>query len=231
MRYSPHLQRARTFPDQATAHRYYRRNYGALLAGLPEGAVLDLGCGMGDFLTFCVQELGREARGVDLDAENVALCRSADLDVVQGSAQDFLAGPGTYAAIVLNDVIEHFSKPEIIPLLSLMRERLVPGGRVVLKTPNMSNVLTAARNFHMDFTHLTGFTEETMIYVLENAGFSDIQVGPVDIYVTGNPVANLGGRLLSGLLYALWRFGYKTQGVPKVRVLTKGLIGCGTKPA
>lgn len=32
-------------------------------------------------------------------------------------------------------------------------------------------------------------------------------------------------------MYALWRFGYKVQGVPKVRVLTKGLIGCGTRPA
>ena len=176
--YHAHLARARTFPDQATANRYYRRNYGALLAGLPEGAVLDLGCGMGDFLMFCMQELQRQAVGIDLDAENVALCQRLGLEVEQGDIQDFLSRPGAYAAIVLNDVIEHFPKPEIIPLLELMRERLLPGGRVILKTPNMSNVITAARNFHMDFTHQTGFTEETMIYVLEHAGFSDIQVVP-----------------------------------------------------
>jgi len=227
--YHAHLARARTFPDQGAANRYYRRNAGPLLAGLPDGPVLDLGCGMGDFLLYCTQELGREARGVDLDAENVALCRELGLEVAQESAQECLARAAQCAAVVMNDVIEHFPKAEIIPLLSLVRERLVPGGVVLLKTPNMSNPLTAARNFHMDFTHQTGFTEETMIYVLEQAGFDGIRVEPVDIYVTRNPIANLGGRVLSALLYANWRFWYKVQGVPKVRVLTKGLIGCGVK--
>lgn len=191
--YHAHLARSRTFPDQATANRYYRRNYGALLADLPAGPIADLGCGMGDFLLYCTQELQRPAIGVDLDPENVALCRGLSLEVTRESAQDFLARPGAYAALVMNDVIEHFPKPEIIPLLSLMRERLMPGGRVLLKTPNMSNLLTAARNFHMDFTHQTGFTEETMVYVLEHAGFEDLRVLPVDIYVTGKPLATTPG--------------------------------------
>jgi len=229
--YHAHLARARTFPDQATANRYYQRNYGALLAELPAGPIADLGCGMGDFLLYCTQELQRPAVGVDLDAENVALCRSLGLEVAQESAQDFLARPGAYAALVMNDVIEHFPKADIIPLLGLMRERLLPGGKTILKTPNMANPLTAARNFHMDFTHHTGFTEDTMVYVLEQAGFAEIQVAPVDIYVTDNPVANLGGRLLSALQHAHWRFWYKVHGVPRARVLTKGLIGCGVRSA
>ncbi|MBU0611460.1 MAG: class I SAM-dependent methyltransferase [Armatimonadetes bacterium] len=222
-------ERTRTFPDRATAMRFFQRNYGALLEALPPGPVLDLGCGMGDFLEFCRDVLGREACGVDLDAANVALCQRKGLSVEQGDLRAFVERPGQYAAVVMNDVIEHFPKAEIIPLLSLVRERLLPGGVVLLKTPNMSNPLTAARNFHMDLTHLTGFTEETMIYVLEQAGFDGISVSPVDIYVTKNPIANLGGRVLSALQRACWRFWYKVQGVPKVRVLTKGLIGCGTR--
>lgn len=231
MSYSPHLQRVRTFPDQQVANAFYGRNHAPLLTGLPDGPIVDLGSGLGEFLCFCRDVLGRPALGIDLDAENVALARQAGLEVTQEGAAEFLTRPGAYAAITMNDVIEHIPRPEIIPLVALMRERLLPGGKVLLKTPNMSNPLTAARNFHMDFTHTTGFTEETMVYVLEQAGFSDNRVEPVDIYVTGSALANAGGRLLSRLQYAQWRFWYKVQGVPRMRVLTKGLIGVGVRPA
>ena len=229
MSYSPHLKRVRSFPDERAARAYYRRNYGTLMSDLPQGRVLDLGCGLGDFLVFCGADLAREAVGADRDAENVAYCREQGLDARQETAAECLARPDLYAAIVMNDVIEHIAKPEIIPLVSLIRERLLPGGKAVLKTPNMANPLTAARTFHMDLTHEVGFTEDTMVYVLEQAGFADIQVLPVDIYVTGSAVANLGGRLLSALQHAHWRLWYKVHGVPRARVLTKGLIGCGVR--
>jgi len=229
MRYQPHLRRVRTFPDEATGQAFYRRNYSPLMRDLPEGPILDIGCGLGDFLVFCGQGLERRAVGIDLDAENAAVCQAAKLDAVQAEARDFLARPDTYAGIVLNDVIEHVAKDQIIPLLSLMHQRLVPGGRVILKTPNMANPLIAGRNRYIDITHQVGFTEESLIQVLEQAGFDDILVAPVDIYVTANPIANLGGRVLSAIMYAVWRLGYKVQGVPKVRVLTKGIMAVGTR--
>lgn len=230
MRYQPHLRRVRTFPDEPTARAFYRRNYQDLMSDLPDGPVLDVGCGLGDFLMFCEQDLKREAIGIDLDEENVAVCRAAGLQGVQSAAADFLAQETSYAAIVLNDVIEHLPKPEIVPLFTLMYDRLKPGGRVIVKTPNMSNPLTAGRNRYIDFTHGLGFTEESLHQVLEQAGFVDIHPAPVDIYVTRNPIANFGGRVLSRLIYAWWRFVYKVQGVPRVAILTKGLIGCGKRP-
>jgi SAM-dependent methyltransferase len=229
MSYSPHLQRVRTFPDAAAALRFFRRNYDALLRDLPEGPILDIGCGLGDFLVYCRDSLRREAVGIDLDAENVRLCQELGLAASVAEASAFLQQERQYAAIVMNDVIEHVSKPDVIPLLSLIHRRLLAGGKVLLKTPNMSNPLTAARNFHLDFTHQIGFTEESMTYVLEQGGFSDLGAFPVDIYVTSSAVANAVGRVGNCLLHGIWRLLYGLQGVPRVQVLTKGLIGCGVK--
>lgn len=227
--YRAHLERVRTFPDQASATRYFRRNHEPLLRNLPPGPLLDVGCGLGDFLVFCRDVMQREAKGIDLDAENVEFCRAAGLEADQADVRDFLRRPGQYSAVVLNDVIEHFSKPDILDLLSSIRLRLLSGGRLLLKTPNMSNPLTAARSLFMDVTHQTGFTEESLRQALEMTGYGEIILAPVDIYVTSNPVANAVGRALCRATYATWRIAFKVQGVPRVQVLTKGLIAVGTR--
>lgn len=231
MAYSPHLQRVRTFPDQRTANAFYERNYRPLLRDLPEGLLVDLGSGLGEFLQYCQDVLGRPAVGVDQDPQNVALCRVSGLQVEEMPIERFLATSRPAALFVLNDVLEHFSREESAELLRSLHRLLAPGGRIIIKTPNMSNPLTAGRNFHMDLTHRCGFTEESLHSALEEAGFVDIQLLPVDIYVTRNPLANLGGRVLSQLTYAWWRFAYKVQGVPRVQILTKGIIASGKAPS
>lgn len=227
--YAEHLRRARTFPDEGTARRYFRRNYLPLLRDLPEGLILDIGCGLGDFLTFCRTELGREACGLDLVAENVAYCGELGLQVEQADATEYLQRELEYAAVVMNDVLEHIEKPQVVPLLGLIRSRLAPGGRVLIKVPNMSNLVTGLRGRFMDFTHATGYTEEALRQVLETAGFEGIDTRPVDLYVTGNPVLNVLARAACGLQHASWRLQYRLHGVPKVRVLTKSIIACGVR--
>lgn len=227
--YAEHLRRARTFPDEGTARRYFRRNYLPLLRDLPQGLILDIGCGLGDFLTFCRTELGREACGLDLVAENVACCRELGLEVEQADATEYLQRERPYAAVVMNDVLEHIEKPQVVPLLELIYSRLAPGGRLLIKVPNMSNLVTGTRTRYMDLTHVTGYTDETLRQVLETAGFEGIDTRPVDLYVTGNPVLNVLARAACGLQYASWRLQYRLNGVPRVRVLTKSIIAYGIR--
>ncbi|MEN6645384.1 MAG: class I SAM-dependent methyltransferase [Armatimonadia bacterium] len=227
--YSEILRRLKTFPDEATARRYFRRNYLPLLQDLPEGLLLDIGCGLGDFLHFCRTELGREVCGLDLVAENVACCRELGLEVEQADATEYLQRERPYAAVVMNDVLEHIEKPQVVPLLGLIHSRLAPGGRLLIKVPNMSNLVTGTRTRYMDLTHVTGYTDETLRQVLETAGFDEVDTRPVDLYVTGNPVLNVLARAACGLQYASWRLQYRLNGVPRVRVLTKSIIACGIK--
>jgi len=227
--YHEHLQRVRTFPDAATATRFFRRNFLPLLADLPEGRILEIGCGIGEFLRFAVEVMKWDAVGVDLSAEHAAACREQGFDAVQGDAVEYLRGSGPLAAVVMNDVLEHIPCEQVLPLLSLIHERLVPAGRLVVKVPNMSNPITGGRGRFVDFTHVSGFTEESLQQVLENVGFAGVLTAPVDLYVTSNPVLNALARAACAAQHASWRLAYRLNGVPRVRVLTKGLIACGVK--
>ena len=77
--------------------------------------MLDIGCGRGEFLDL-MKEAGIPARGIDLDAESVALCRSkgheaetADLFVYLSDQAD-----GTFDGIFAAQVVEHLP-PERLP--------------------------------------------------------------------------------------------------------------------
>ena len=77
-----------------------------------------------------------------------------------------------YDLVILNDVIEHVPVPEAVPLLRAVFQSLVPGGSVVLRTPNMSTIL-AMYSRYIDLTHLTGYTEFSIQQLLDQAGFED----------------------------------------------------------
>ena len=228
--YTSHLERVRTFADDATALRYYRRNHLPFLMDLPPGPILDIGCGLGEFLAFADAELDRETVGLDLSAENVAACRERGLNAEKADVFEFLQQQEAhYAAIIMNDVLEHFEKEDVMRLLTLVHGRLPEGGRLLVKVPNMNNPFTAARSFFADFTHAVGFTEQSMLQVLETAGFREVYLAPVDMYVTGNPIANLAARAASAVQHCWWRLCYRLTGVTSTKVLTKALMACAVK--
>ena len=225
-----HLRRLQTLPDEATAVRYYQRNHLRFLQDLPPGAILDVGCGLGDFLAFAAANLDREALGLDLSAENVAACRDRGLNAQQADVLDLLGrDERNYAAIVLNDVLEHFEKDDLLRLLELLHRRLCPDGRLIVKVPNMANPLTATRARFADFSHALGFTEQSIVQVLEATGFRQVHLAPVDIYVTRNPVLNLVARAAVGVQHFAWRVLYRLNGVTTTRILTKSLMACAVK--
>lgn len=114
------------------------------------GRVLDVGCGTG----FLLEALARDGRwhgvGVDLSPDSVGLARdrlarlgAADrLDARVGSAYEPPEGP--FDLVTLTDVLEHLEDPRAC--LRALRERLAPGGLLVVSTPNRRS-LPGARRF------------------------------------------------------------------------------------
>jgi len=134
------------------------------------GAVLDIGCGRGEFLEL-LGEKGIVGYGVDLNAEMVAASCALGFHAVRQDAREYLAqlSPGSLGGIFAAQVIEHFPPAEIARLLELARNTLAGQGIVILETPNpiCEEVL---RTFYIDPTHVRPVHPELLRFLGEEAG-------------------------------------------------------------
>ncbi len=106
----------------------HRAEYRLSASLLPDGKVLDLGCGIGH----SYRELApRETVGVDIDPGALA-GQERETHVADMRSLPFEAG--TFAAVVSIQSIEHVPDPE--RMLAEVTRVLRPGGRAVIVTPN-----------------------------------------------------------------------------------------------
>jgi 2-polyprenyl-3-methyl-5-hydroxy-6-metoxy-1,4-benzoquinol methylase len=139
---------------------YYARLFDSLLPSDRAARIIDIGCGGGHFLYYLKAKGYSNLEGVDMAPGLVDFVREQIWpNVHNGDALEYLKkNADKYDAIVANDFIEHLPKNAIIQFLFCALAALRPGGMLLLKTPNMSN-LFASRHRYVDFTHEVGFTE------------------------------------------------------------------------
>lgn len=140
-------------------------------------AVLDLGCGRGEWLEI-LSEAAVEARGVDTNRIQIEQCRARGLNV---SEEDFLAHlqslkDASVGAVTGFHIVEHVSLDTLITLLNEALRVLRPGGVVIFETPNPDNVLVGSNYFYMDPTHRNPLPSQLMEFLLESRGFHDIEI-------------------------------------------------------
>lgn len=212
--------------------RYYRKN---LLPHLPEvrdSSILDLGCGSGLFLEFLATEGFRNVRGVDVCSEHIRSCMDSGSSATLEDNMSFLARHvESFDCIVMNHVLEHFDKDEGLDLLDAVFASLNPGGRVIVVCPNMGNPFTAGRGRYADLTHETGYTEESLQFMLQLAGGEQVSLHGINIYCLSNSVANAVGKLAWALLSLFFRLIYLLNGVQSTTVLTKNMLALARKPS
>ena len=152
-----------------------QRAYLDLFAG--QGPILDVGCGRGEFLELC-REAGIEARGIDIDPAMVARCREAGLAAEQADALVTLeARPdGSLGGIFCAQVIEHVSPETLIALVRLAHRKLRSGGVLLCETPNPACLTVFSGAFYVDLSHIKPIHPEAARFVLEAAGFRDVEI-------------------------------------------------------
>jgi len=140
------------------------------------GEILDLGCGRGEALEV-FRAAGLAARGVDGSAAMVEVCREKGLAVEQGDLLAALASaaPESLGGVVSFHVIEHLPAPALDRLIRLAWRALVPGGSLILETPNPLSLVVAARNFWVDPTHLRPVHPDTLEHLVRSAGFEPVE--------------------------------------------------------
>jgi 2-polyprenyl-3-methyl-5-hydroxy-6-metoxy-1,4-benzoquinol methylase len=176
-------------PDVASEPSRYRRNthrYGAheiILRGVPAGStVLDVGCATG-YLGMALQARGCRCWGLDREAAAVAVAepwyeevRAIDLD----DCAELPWPEQFFDVVVAADVLEHLRDPN--GALRLLRQRIRPGGRLIVSLPNVAHASVRlplligrfeyGRTGILDETHVHLYTFRTARELVESGGFT-----------------------------------------------------------
>jgi len=143
----------------------------------PIAKILDLGCGRGEWLTL-MKEIGYEASGVDIDEEMLEDCRSLGLNVKFQDALDALQESADSSLLMVTGfhIAEHLPFSKLQDIVTNAFRVLVPGGLLILETPNPENILVSTSRFYLDPTHSKPLPCELLSFIPENAGFYRTQV-------------------------------------------------------
>ena len=145
----------------------------ALHAHYPDAPAIDLGCGRGEWLEV-LNEHGFAARGVDLDEGMLAVARERGLMVSEEDALAALAKlqDGSVAVVSAFHLVEHIPFDSVRILTAEALRVLVPGGLMILETPNPENIVVGSSDFYTDPSHLRPIPPNLLAFVAEHAGYA-----------------------------------------------------------
>jgi 2-polyprenyl-3-methyl-5-hydroxy-6-metoxy-1,4-benzoquinol methylase len=195
-----------------TAERYVlnTRGFGTHQAMIslirPSARVLDVGCADGSLGAAMRRQQQAVVVGLESDPDAGRLAAEVLDDVVIGDIRDpqiraAATAKGPYDQIVLGDVLEHTTEPDVV--LRDMRPLLAAGGGFVVSLPNVLTLRARARLLRgvwryedagiFDRTHLRFFSVASARELIAAAGLTierELDVGPLS-----HRLGRLGARL------------------------------------
>ncbi len=206
-----------------------KARFGRFLPKDRAAQILDIGCGYGGFLLFLAREGYTQATGIDVSSEQLELARSLGVQNVQcAELMEFLPKhPAAFDVIVALDVVEHFPKEHILPLLDSIHLALRPGGVLIVQSPNGDGPF-AGRYRYSDFSHTLAFTPESVLQVLSASGFEQVRIYPVEPVIHG-PMSFVRFLIWKGIRTSLQFYLAVETGSPRGHVLTQNLVAVGKK--
>lgn len=146
-------------------------------------AILDVGCGAGEFLLSCARMVGpRRLLGIDVFAKDLDLperkLRFMRADVIRFSLDE------QFDVAVTDNVMEHIAPQDVAAHLASIHAALVPGGQLLIFTPHryfgpwdVTRILddNYAGWLPAQGTHLREYSYAELSEALLQAGFQDLR--------------------------------------------------------
>lgn len=138
--------------------------------------IVDLGCGFGTFVKPAMDAGYTNVSGYDISQEQVDVAHKLGMsNVHRSSIEDYFSKGEKVDVIVGLDIIEHFTKDELIDFLLNVKKNLNPGGKAIFRTPNMDAPQTSVYAYG-DISHEVFLNKSSALQVMSAVGFSETDV-------------------------------------------------------
>ncbi|MGC9027999.1 MAG: class I SAM-dependent methyltransferase, partial [bacterium] len=166
-----------TQADIKERQRVYLPYIREALKNTDNASVLDVGCGRGEWLEL-LKESRINAKGIDINRIMVAKAKERGLDVEEADVIEYLKNQKDNSLTVITGfhIIEHLPFEIMIKLFDESLRVLKTDGMVIFETPNPENLMVGAYTFYYDPTHLHPIPPDTLKFVAEARGFTNVQV-------------------------------------------------------
>jgi len=193
--------------------------------------IVDLGCGYGAFVHACRLAGFENVTGVDGSAEQIEA--GTRLGIPGLAEGDLIAHLRTLRdaavdIVIAFDVIEHFTKGELVGFVDEVHRVLKPGGKWIIHAPNGDSPW-AQRMVYGDYTHEQAFTCSSLHQLLKSSQFRSVNCFE-DTPVPHGPVS-LIRYFLWGLLRNIYRLqlAIETGSLNRNIVLSQNLTAVAVK--
>lgn len=131
--YSDALERVTNFKklesERISIFKYFKKNYLPYFPKNRDARILDLGCGLGSYVLAAKKCGYKNVTGVDGSKSCADFCNENGVECVCEDVLKYLYEHiDEYDVIMFNDVIEHFTKDEVIEVCKAIKLALYPGG-------------------------------------------------------------------------------------------------------
>lgn len=153
--YTEYLKTRKKIVLQYRMHLLYPR-----IARYLQGRVVDIGCGIGDFLHYY-----KDAVGADVNPHTVRYCKEQGLEAefIEDGLLPF--DDGSFGGAVMDNVLEHLSDPA--STLREARRVICPGGNLVVGVPGRKGYAT-------DPDHKVFYDKALLESTLRSEGFAPV---------------------------------------------------------
>ena len=175
-------------------YKYYKYNFMPHIPNDRSKNILVVSCGPGYLVNLLDDEGYTNVLGIDSDPEKIKYATDRSLNCKTERAFSFLAkNDEEFDTIICEQEMNHLTIDEMIDFLRLCRRGLCPGGRLVVYGLNGANPIFGAENLAHNIDHFNTFTEYSLKQILELAGFQDISIFNLQLYVFwANPLNYVG---------------------------------------
>jgi SAM-dependent methyltransferase len=189
--------------------QFYKRNYFKYIPKNKNMKMLVISCGPGYFINLAKEEGYKNVFGIDSDPDKIRYAKKRNLNCKTEHAFPFLKkNHSPFDLIFVEQEINHLTKDEILSFLGLCRDNLNNDGILIVHSLNGANPITGSEALAQNFDHFNTLTEYSLKQVLEYAGFKEINIIPLLLYIFYKNPLNYVGLIMDSILNTIFKLSF-----------------------